>query len=67
MAGMEMLRCLVSKDSAKYFAVNVSAMMPVIGGTDGVKVSTGMQSAVEVVCSRGKDVFPFYSYGGWYI
>jgi N-acetylglucosamine transport system substrate-binding protein len=65
-AGMELLRCLISKESAKWFAVNVSAMMPVTGGTDGVKVSTGMSSAIEVVVAAGKDVFPFYSYGGWY-
>ena len=65
-AGMELLRCLISKDSAKWFAVNVSAMMPVTGGTEGVKVSTGMESAVAVVGTCGKDVFPFYSYGGWY-
>jgi N-acetylglucosamine transport system substrate-binding protein len=65
-AGMELLRCLISKDSAKWFAVNVSAMMPVLGGTEGVKVSTGMESAVAVVNAVGKNVFPFMSYGGWY-
>jgi len=65
-AGMEYLRCLISKDSAKYFAVNVSAMMPVFGGTEGVTVSTGMQSAVQMaeVC-KGK-VFPWTRFGGWY-
>ena len=48
-AGMEYLRCIISKESSKWFAVNVSAMMPVIGGTEGVTVSTGMQSAVAMV------------------
>jgi N-acetylglucosamine transport system substrate-binding protein len=65
-AGLELLRCLISKESAKWFAVNISSMMPVYGGTDGVTVSTGMSSAIEVVVAAGKDVFPFYSYGGWY-
>lgn len=65
-AGMELLRCLVSKESAKYFAVQISSMMPVIGGTEGVKVSDGMQSAIAVVETAGKNTFPFMRYGGWY-
>lgn len=65
-AGMELLRCLVSKESAKYFAVNISSMMPVIGGTEGVKVSDGMQSAIAVVETAGANTFPFMRYGGWY-
>jgi N-acetylglucosamine transport system substrate-binding protein len=65
-AGMELLRCLISKDSAKWFAENISAMMPVVGGTEGANVSAGMQSAVKVVADVGKNTFPFLSYGGWY-
>jgi N-acetylglucosamine transport system substrate-binding protein len=65
-AGMEMLRCLVSKDSAKYFAKNISAMMPVFGGSEGIEISTGMQSAIKVVEAVGSNTFPFFSYGGWY-
>ena len=65
-AGMEYLRCLISKDSAKNFAVNVSAMMPVIGGTEGVTISTGMQSAVAMAEACAGNVFPFMRYGGWY-
>ena len=42
-------------------------MMPVIGGTDGVKVSTGMESAIA---SRRRlrqgQSSPSISYGGWY-
>jgi len=66
LAGLEYLRCIISKESAKYFAVNVSAMMPVIGGTEGVTISTGMQSAVEMVEKCGDQVFPGMKYGGWY-
>ena len=65
-AGMELLRCLISKESAKYFAVEISSMMPVVGGTEGVKVSDGMQSAIAVVEAAGKNTFPFMSYGSWY-
>ncbi|MBN1875348.1 MAG: N-acetylglucosamine/diacetylchitobiose ABC transporter substrate-binding protein [Anaerolineae bacterium] len=65
-AGMEYLRCIISKESAKYFAVNVSSMMPVLGGTEGVTISTGMQSAVEMVEKCGENVFPGMRYGGWY-
>lgn len=65
-AGMEYLRCIISKESAKYFAVNVSAMMPVVGGTEGVTVSTAVQSAVDMVEQVGDDVFPGLRYGGWY-
>jgi N-acetylglucosamine transport system substrate-binding protein len=64
--GMEFLRMQISKDSAKYFAVNVSSMMPVTGGTEGVSVSAGMESAVKVVAACGDNVFPFYRYGSWY-
>ena len=46
--GMEYLRCLLSKDSAKFFAENVSAIMPVIGGTEGAKLSEAVKSAVAL-------------------
>ena len=65
-AGMEYLRCIVSKESSKWFAVNVSAMMPVIGGTEGVTISTGMQSAVAMAEACAGNVFPGMRYGGWY-
>jgi N-acetylglucosamine transport system substrate-binding protein len=65
-AGMEYLRCIISKESSKYFAVNVSAMMPVFGGTEGVTISTGMQSAVAMAEVCAGNVFPGMRYGGWY-
>jgi N-acetylglucosamine transport system substrate-binding protein len=65
-AGMEYLRCLMSKESAKYFAVNVSSMMPVLGGTEGVTVSAGMQSAVKVAETCAGHTFPFFSWDSWY-
>lgn len=65
-AGMEYLRCIISKESSKWFAVNVSAMMPVIGGTEGVTISTGMESAVKMAEVCAGNVFPGMRYGGWY-
>lgn len=46
--GMEYLRCLLSKDSAKYFAENVRAIMPVFGGTEGANLSDAVKSAVAL-------------------
>jgi N-acetylglucosamine transport system substrate-binding protein len=66
LAGLEYLRCLMSKDSAKYFAVNVSSMMPVFGGTEGVTVSAGMQSAVKLAETCAGKTFPWASFEGWY-
>jgi N-acetylglucosamine transport system substrate-binding protein len=65
-AGMEFLRCLVSKESARYFAEQTGAMMPVMGGTEGVKVTSAIQSAVGIVEACGENVFPFMRYGVWY-
>lgn len=46
--GMEYLRALLSKDSAKYFAENVRAIMPVTGGTEGATLSEGMKAGVAL-------------------
>jgi N-acetylglucosamine transport system substrate-binding protein len=53
--GMEYLRCLISKDSAKYFAENVRAIMPVFGGTEGANLSEAVKSAVSL--AEGGDPF----------
>ena len=63
--GMEFMRCMLSKDSAKYFAQNVSSIMPVAGGTEGVEVSSGMTSALEAVEAAGQAIFT-YRYESWY-
>ncbi|HEY3290766.1 MAG TPA: N-acetylglucosamine/diacetylchitobiose ABC transporter substrate-binding protein [Anaerolineae bacterium] len=51
--GMEYLRAILSKSSAKWFAENVSSMMPVVGATEGAKISDGMKSALAVVGTAG--------------
>jgi N-acetylglucosamine transport system substrate-binding protein len=54
--GMEYLRTILSKSSAKWFAENVSSMMPVIGATEGAKISDGMKSALAVVGAAGNAI-----------
>lgn len=65
-AGMEFLRCLLSKESAKYFAKEVSAIMPVVGGTEGVEVSAATQSALGLVSTAGQNIYSRPSFGNWY-
>jgi N-acetylglucosamine transport system substrate-binding protein len=64
-AGMEFLRIMLSKASARYFAENVSSIMPVIGGTEGVDVSTAMSSALDAVDAAGERIFT-YKFANWY-
>ncbi len=63
--GMEFLRCLMSKASAKFFVTEVSSMMPVIGGTEGVQLSSAMDSAIKAVAAAGDEIF-VYRFSSWY-
>jgi len=63
-AGMEFLRMLLSKASARFFAEQVSSMMPVIGATEEALLSAGMKSAVAAAEAAGSDTFPFPFWGG---
>jgi N-acetylglucosamine transport system substrate-binding protein len=63
--GLEYLRSLLSKSSAKWFAENVSSMMPVAGATEGAKVSEGMKSALAVV-DAAKGVIIDMEVGNYY-
>ena len=65
-AGMEFLRCLLSKESAKYFAQNVGSMMPVVGGADGVELSSAMTSALTAVENAGENILERPSFSTWY-
>lgn len=55
--GLEYLRCLMSKDNAKWFAQNVSAIMPVFGGTEGVELSSAVISATTIAETSGASTF----------
>lgn len=62
--GMEYLRVLLSKDSAKFFAENVRAIMPVTGGTEGAKLSEAVKSAVALA-EAAKDTI-VWNLPNWY-
>lgn len=63
--GMEFLRCLMSKNSAKFFAENVRALMPVLGGTEGAKLSAAVQSAMAIA-DASKGVAVLWNLPNWY-
>ncbi|MEZ4638235.1 MAG: extracellular solute-binding protein [Caldilineaceae bacterium] len=63
--GMEYLRCLMSKENAKWFAQNVGAIMPVIGGTEGVELSSAVRSATGIAEAAGDNIFD-YQIDAWY-
>ena len=63
--GMEYLRALLSKESAKYFAENVRAIMPVTGGSEGAKLSEGMKAGVALAdASKGAAIN--MNFTNWY-
>ncbi len=63
--GMEYLRALLSKESSKYFAENVRAIMPVTGGTEGAKLSEGMKAGVALA-DASKGVTINMNFTNWY-
>ena len=65
-AGMEFLGCLLSKESAKWFAQNVGSIMPVVGGAEGVDLSSAMTSALAAVDNAGPNILDRPSFPGWY-
>lgn len=63
--GMEFLRCQLSRSAARYFAENVSSLMPVKDATDGAKISTGTDSSIKLAASSG-GANVVYKITGWY-
>lgn len=63
--GLEYLRCLMSVENAKWFAQNVSAIMPVNGGTEGVELSPAVMSASAIAETSGEATFD-YMWKNWY-
>ncbi|MCY4144864.1 MAG: N-acetylglucosamine/diacetylchitobiose ABC transporter substrate-binding protein [Chloroflexi bacterium] len=62
--GMEFMRCMLSKANAGFFAKEISAIMPVFGGSESVELSGALTSALQAVeaANGGFNVL----YGGWY-
>ncbi|MCY4464017.1 MAG: N-acetylglucosamine/diacetylchitobiose ABC transporter substrate-binding protein [Chloroflexi bacterium] len=62
--GMEFMRCMLSKANAQFFAKEISAIMPVFGGSEGVELSSALQSALEAA-EAANGGFNYLS-RGWY-
>ncbi len=63
--GMEFMRAQLSRSSARYFAENVSSLMPVKDATEGAKISTGTESAIAMVNAAGSARVQ-YNITNWY-
>ncbi|MEU0136715.1 N-acetylglucosamine/diacetylchitobiose ABC transporter substrate-binding protein [Streptomyces sp. NPDC006296] len=54
--GMEQLRIMLSEESSKNFTSSVKSLSAFNGGTDGLTLSTAMQSGVDVLEKAGDNV-----------
>ncbi|MBM7441212.1 N-acetylglucosamine/diacetylchitobiose ABC transporter substrate-binding protein [Streptomyces sp. HB132] len=54
--GMEQLRIMLSEESSKNFTKSVKSLSAFNGGTDGLTLSTAMQSGVDVLKKAGDNV-----------
>ncbi|MFJ1840421.1 N-acetylglucosamine/diacetylchitobiose ABC transporter substrate-binding protein [Streptomyces sp. NPDC088146] len=54
--GMEQLRIMLSEESSKNFTKQVKSLSAFNGGTDGLTLSTAMQSGVDSLKKAGDDV-----------
>ncbi|MET8044338.1 N-acetylglucosamine/diacetylchitobiose ABC transporter substrate-binding protein [Micromonospora sp. NPDC005215] len=63
--GMEYLRILFSKQSAKAFAETAGTLPAVAGATDGLTLSSGLGSVRDAVQAAGTETFT-YRFRTWY-
>lgn len=63
--GMEFMRCMLSKANAQFFAREISAIMPVFGGSEGIELSSALQSALDAAETAGEELFN-YRWKDWY-
>jgi N-acetylglucosamine transport system substrate-binding protein len=63
--GLEYLRVLFAKSAAKSFAQANSTLPAVAGATDGLTLSTALQSASDTVKAAGTETF-VYRFRTWY-
>ncbi|MEU1215188.1 N-acetylglucosamine/diacetylchitobiose ABC transporter substrate-binding protein [Streptomyces sp. NPDC005791] len=54
--GMEQLRIMLSEESSKNFTKSVKSLSAFNGGTDGLTLSTALQSGVDVLAKAGENV-----------
>lgn len=62
--GMEFMRCMLSKANAQFFAKELSAVMPVFGGSEGVELSSALTSALQAAEAANGGFR--HRFGGWY-
>ena len=63
--GLEFMRCQLSRSAARYFAENVSSLMPVKDATEGAKISTGTASSIKLAASSNGATILF-NITNWY-
>lgn len=63
--GMEYLRMLFSRQSAKAFAESAGTLPAVAGATDGLTLSSGLGSVRDAVTAAGSETFT-YRFRTWY-
>jgi N-acetylglucosamine transport system substrate-binding protein len=63
--GLEYLRILFSKQSAKAFAESAGTLPAVAGATDGLTLSSGLGSVRSAVAAAGSETFT-YRFRTWY-
>jgi N-acetylglucosamine transport system substrate-binding protein len=63
--GLEYLRILFSKQSARSFAESAGTLPAIAGATDGLTLSSGLGSTRDAVNAAGKEAFTF-RFRTWY-
>jgi N-acetylglucosamine transport system substrate-binding protein len=63
--GLEFMRCMMSKHNAQFLAQNISAIMPVFGGSEGIELSTALKSALDAAEAAGDELFNYF-WKDWY-
>jgi N-acetylglucosamine transport system substrate-binding protein len=63
--GMEFMRCMLSRHNAQFFAQQISAIMPVFGGSEGIELSSALTSALDAAEAAGDGLFNYF-WKDWY-
>src|SRR4029450_12795556 len=63
--GMEYLRILFSKQSARSLAETAGTLPAVAGATEGLALSSGLGSVRDAIAAAGKEAFT-YRFRTWY-
>jgi N-acetylglucosamine transport system substrate-binding protein len=64
--GLELLRLMMSKEAAGNFSQLTNSLTVVKGASDGLKLSSAVQSQRDALTAAGKNVMPDYMWRTWY-